>query len=114
MGDFYDTENELKNKESKKEYKNRRDRETSDLQAVLKKPEGRRVIYKILCECGVFKASFSMNSMTTSFNEGKRDVGLSLLAELDLAEPNVYSQMLKEHFSEVKSKQDKSKEDVNV
>ena len=110
---FYDDEIIDKNKESKKEYKNRRDREISDLQAVLKKPEGRRVVYKILCECGVFKASFALNSNTTAFNEGKRDIGLGLLAELDLAEPNVYSQMLKEHFSEIKSKQDKSKEEIN-
>lgn len=111
---FYDTEYELKNKESKKEFNRRRDREITDLKVVLKIPEGRRTVYKILCECGVFKASFTQNSNTTAFNEGRRDIGLSLLAELDLAEPNVYSQMLKEHFSEAKSKkQDKSKEEVN-
>jgi hypothetical protein len=107
---FYDSENEVKIKESVKEYKNRKDREISDLQSVLKKPEGRRVVYKILCECGVFKASFTMNSMTTAFNEGKRDIGLGLLAQLDLAEPQIYSQMLKEHFSEAKSKKDTKEE----
>ena len=108
---FYTDEIEEKNKESRKEYSRRRDREVDDLRKVLKMPEGRRFVYKMLCECGVFKASFSLNSMTTSFNEGKRDIGLALLAELDLAEPQVYSQMLKEHFSELKSKRDKSKEE---
>jgi len=111
MDNFYDTEAEAKVKESRKEYKNRKDREISDLQTVLKKPEGRRVVYKILCDCGVFKASFALNSNTTAFNEGKRDIGLGLLAELDLAEPQIYSQMLKEHFSEAKSKKDKKEEE---
>jgi hypothetical protein len=109
---FYDTEIESKNKENKKEFQRRREREIDDLQKVLKSPEGRRVIYKILSECGVFKASFSLNSMSTAFNEGKRDIGIMLLKDLDEAEPNAYSQMLKEHFSELKSKkQDKKSEE---
>jgi hypothetical protein len=109
---FYSDAIDNKNKESRVEYRRRKDRELDDLKTVLKKPEGRRVIYKILCECGVFKASFSMNSMTTSFNEGRRDIGLALLKDLDEAEPNAYSQMLTEHFSELKSKKPKQ-EGVN-
>jgi hypothetical protein len=112
LDNFYDSEIETKNKESKKEYKLRRDRETDDLRVVLKKPEGRRFVYKVLCECGVFKASFTLNSMQSAFNEGRRDIGLALLKLLDEAEPNAYSQMLTEHFSELKSKKPKM-EDVN-
>jgi hypothetical protein len=104
LDNFYTDEIEEKNKESKKEYSKRKDRELDDLKVVLKKPEGRRVVYKILCDCGVFKASFTQNSNTTAFNEGKRDIGLGLLADLDKVEPNAYSQMLIEHFSELKSK----------
>lgn len=111
MDNFYTDEIEAKNKESKKEYSRRKDRELDDLKVVLKKPEGRRVIYKLLCECGVFKASFSLNSMQTSFSEGRRDIGLSLLKDLDEAEPNAYSQMLTEHFSELKSKKPKAEEE---
>ena len=111
MDKFYDTEIEAKNKESKKDFVKRKERELSDLQSVLKKPEGRRLVYKILSECGVFKASFSLNSQTTAFNEGKRDIGLALLKDLDIADPNAYSQMLSEHFSELKSKKPESKEE---
>ena len=110
MGDFYDTDIEKKNKESLKEFTRRKDRETDDLKVVLKKPEGRRFVYKMLNECGVFKASFTLNSMQTAFNEGKRDIGLALLADLDKAEPQAYSQMLTEHFSELKSKKPKEEE----
>jgi hypothetical protein len=110
MDNFYDTEAELKNKESKKEYKNRKDRELDDLKVVLKLPEGRRFIYWMLSSVGVWNTSFSLNSMQTSFNEGRRDVGLMLLKQLDEAEPNVHSQMLKEHYSELKSKKPKTEE----
>lgn len=101
----YSDDIEQFNKESRKAYLKRRAREITDLQKVLKLPEGRRLLYKILCECGVFKASFTQNSNTTAFNEGKRDIGLLLLKELDAAEPQAYSQMLREHFSELKSKE---------
>jgi hypothetical protein len=109
MENFIDSDNDTKSKESRAEYKRRRDREINDLQSVLKKPEGRRFVYKMLSECGVFRASFSLNSMQTAFNEGKRDIGLALLRELDEAEPHAYTQMLTEHFSELKSKKLKDK-----
>jgi hypothetical protein len=107
---FYTDEIDAKNKESRKEYHKRKDRELNDLQKVLKVPEGRRFVYKMLSECGVFKASFSLNSMQTAFQEGKRDIGLALLRDLDEAEPQAYSQMLREHFSELKSKKPKEEE----
>lgn len=110
---FYTDEIDAKNKETRTEYKRRRDREIDDLRAVLKLPQGRRFVYKVLCECGVFKSSFTQNSLQSAFNEGKRDIGLELLRALDETEPMAYTQMLQEHFSELKSKQkqDKPKED---
>jgi hypothetical protein len=108
----YSDEFEAKNKESAKEFRKRREREIADLQQVLKQPHGRRFVYRVLCECGAFKASFTQNSMTMAFNEGKRDIGLMLLKALDEAEPQAYSQMLREHYSELKSKkQDKTTEE---
>ena len=107
---FYTDEIEKKNKESRLEYKRRRDREIDDLREVLKRPSGRRFAYKVLSECGVFKASFSQNSLTIAFNEGKRDIGLALLADLNEAEPMAYTQMLQEHYSELKSKKPKTED----
>jgi hypothetical protein len=104
---FYSDAIEEKNKEAQKEYTRKKDREIDDLKTVLKKPEGRRFVYKVLSECGVFKASFSLNSMQTAFQEGRRDIGILLLKMLDEAEPQAYSQMLTEHFSELKSKKPK-------
>ena len=95
------------NKEVQKEFEKRRTREIDDLQKVLKIPEGRRLIWRILSEAGVFKASFSLNSMQTAFNEGRRDIGIWLIQDVDRAEPNAYAQMQREYYSELKSKQAK-------
>lgn len=98
------------NEESKQEFIKRREREISDLQKVLRVPEGRRLILRILSEAGVVRASFSLNSMQTAFNEGKRDIGVWLLKDLDEAEPMAFSQMLREYYSELKSKKAKQEE----
>ena len=98
------------NAESQQEAAKKRDRDISDIQRILKVPEGRRLILRILSETGLFRASFSLNSMQTAFNEGKRDIGAWLLKDLDEAEPMAFSQMLREYFSELKSKKAKQEE----
>ena len=71
------------NADNQKEYNRRRERELDDLKKILKIPEGRRFVLRVLGEAGMFHASFSLNSMQTSFNEGKRDIGLWLMKDLD-------------------------------
>lgn len=101
---------EEENAKKEKEYQKSHDRDVADLKKILKLPEGRRLILKFLTETGVVSASFSLNSMQTAFYEGKRDVGLWLLKRLDEAEPMAFSQMLREYFSELKSKKNKQEE----
>lgn len=98
------------NKDSQKEFDKRRIRELDDLQKVLKIPEGRRLIRRLLEEAGIFKASFSQNSMLTAFNEGKRDQGLWLIRDIDEADPNAYAQIQREYYSELKSRKAKQEE----
>ena len=101
---------DAENEKAAKRRERVRSREIDDIKAVLKRPEGRRLALRILSQTGLFHASFSLNSMQTSFNEGKRDIGLWLLADIDLADPMAYSQMLREHYSELKSRQKKQEE----
>jgi hypothetical protein len=103
---------EEKNKENQKEFEKRRNREILDLCKVLKGPEGRRFVLRVLSEAGMFRASFSQNSMQTAFNEGKRDIGLWLMKDLDEAEPMAYSQILREYYSELKSKKAKQESET--
>lgn len=97
-------------------------RDQSDLRKLLNLPEGRRFIWKLWSETGVFRASFTLNSNQTAFNEGRRDIGLAILLEVQKAKPDAYAQMQREFTSEINSlgpqqsavKQPKSKEKPNV
>ncbi len=66
---------------------------SSALARVMKTPEGRSVIYMILEETGLYNATFAGNSMDIYMN-GKRGVGLWLLAAMDDIDPTCYPRML--------------------
>lgn len=82
------------NKAQKKDEILQRQKE-DDLVALLSTKSGRRFYWNLLCECGIFTESFTGNS-TTFFNEGKRAVGLRLLADVNDFAPESYPLMLKE------------------
>lgn len=67
----------------------------NDLKTVLSTVEGRRFYWNLLCDCGIFKESFTGNSHTF-YNEGKRSVGLLHLANVNDICPEAYTLMLKE------------------
>lgn len=58
--------------------------------------QGRSYTWWLLGLCGVFRTSFTGNS-ATFFNEGKRDIGLHVLADLQREFPEQYLQMTKEN-----------------
>jgi hypothetical protein len=55
---------------------------------------GRRIVWGILEECGVFRTSFTGNS-ETFFREGRRAIGLWAL-DLAAANPDIFAQMMAE------------------
>lgn len=113
MSNFH-LEESSKEEESKKlkEYQKRlKDREVEDLKKILAHPEGRRFIWRLLSESGVFRTSFTGNS-TTFFNEGKRDIGLLILSEVMKADMSKFTQMQNE-FSNEQKKQKIELGDIN-
>ena len=100
---------EEKQKERSEKERRRRDREVADLKKVLSIPEGRRFIWKLMSESGVFRTSFTGNS-STFFNEGRRDIGLLILNEVMASKPEAFTQMQREFISEQKANE-KQKED---
>jgi hypothetical protein len=60
-------------------------------------PDGRLWTWRVLCACGVFHSSWDPHAGRTSFNEGRRDVGLQLLADVNRICPELYGQMQKEN-----------------
>ena len=63
---------------------------------LLQNKQGRSWLWWLLGECGVFRTSFTGNS-ATFFNEGKRDIGLKLMADLTREFPDAYMTMTKEN-----------------
>ena len=75
----------------------RRRKELEDLRWLLGHPQGRRIAARLLDEAGVYRSSFSHSGSVMAFNEGKRHIGLFLIAELIEASPDGFMKVLKEH-----------------
>lgn len=73
-----------------------RTRELDDLRDLLAHPAGRRFVWRLLDHCGVFRSTFTGHGARDAFNEGARNVGLFLMAEVTDADPNAFTTMLKE------------------
>lgn len=73
----------------------RRKQEIEDFKWLLAHKQGRRIAWRLLSKAGVFRTSMTGNSQTF-FNEGRRDMGLWVLAEINEVSPDSYVQMLKE------------------
>jgi hypothetical protein len=65
------------------------------LKAVLATPEGRRVLAELLDRAGLYKTSWDP-SARIHFNEGRRNFGLELLANIQDADEALYLEMERE------------------
>ncbi|BCS54773.1 hypothetical protein [Geobacter sp. SVR] len=91
----------------------RREQQIDDMKAVMSTPEGRRFIWRQLGEAGVFRPSFVAGSPdTTSFNEGSRNCGLLLLAEIMSEAPENFLIMQKEAIEN--ERRNKKETDRNI
>jgi hypothetical protein len=68
----------------------------SDLRAVLATDAGRRYVWYLLGQTGLYRTSFATHSNQMSFNEGQRNVGLKLQAEVIEVDPSAYLKMINE------------------
>lgn len=70
--------------------------EADDLKWMMSSKRGRRIIWRLLEQSGVYRLSFSQNAMTMAFNEGNRNFGLALLSKVHELSPESYSTMVQE------------------
>jgi hypothetical protein len=96
MSEQYNTANSSSVRRARKSEKIRRDEELEDLRIVMKTKPGRRLLWRMFGECGIFSSSFTKDPHTTNFNEGKRSIGLFLLTEVGEADPKAMSVMMTE------------------
>lgn len=65
---------------------------------IMSSVEGRVWIWEILSRCHIYSTSFSTNALSMAFQEGERNIGLMINAEVT-AKPlyELYQQMVKEN-----------------
>lgn len=88
--------------EADKSTRARLDRETeeADVKWLMSSKRGRRVIWRLLEQSGVFRLSFNTNAMQMAFNEGGRNFGNKTLALIHMHCPELYPTMVKENTNE--------------
>lgn len=82
-------------KKKEKINKTKRFLEAEEIKSILSTKLGRRFIWRHMSDAGIFTSCFTGNS-ATFFNEGKRDVGLKILAEVMEYSPDSFVTMMKE------------------
>ena len=97
-------ENDLRSKLAK-------DTEEADLKWLMGSKRGRRIVWRLLDRAGVFRLSFNTNSMTMAFNEGNRNEGLRILAQVHALCPELYPVMVKEQIHDNRNADDGSHND---
>ena len=86
-----------------------KDTEEADLKWLMGSKRGRRIVWRLLDRAGVFRLSFNTNSMTMAFNEGNRNEGLRILAQIHTLCPELYPVMVKEQTHDNRNADDGSR-----
>lgn len=77
---------------------NARRQEIEDFKWVAAHPQGRRFLWRFLGMAGIYRQSMVTGSSdVTSFNEGRRSLGLALMDEFHAHSLEAYLRMVKEH-----------------
>lgn len=73
----------------------RADRDRGDIQAVMSTPAGRRMMWRFIGECGIYKSIF-IPSSEIYYRAGRHDLGLWLVAQIMDTCPQDYLLMQRE------------------
>lgn len=73
-----------------------REQRLADMAMLLSTRPGRRFVWSLMADCGIFRSSFDNSGSVTAFNEGRREIGLRVLADVNEAAPEQYLVMLRE------------------
>lgn len=70
--------------------------EIEDFKWLLKHRPGRRIVWKLMSDAGVFRSVFNHSGSVMAFNEGQRAQGLKLLMSIMEHAPEAFTLMQKE------------------
>jgi hypothetical protein len=73
-----------------------KENEETDIKWLMGTKRGRRILWRLMDQSGVFRLSFNTNAMQMAFAEGNRNFGNRMLAMIHDQCPELYSVMVKE------------------
>ena len=73
-----------------------RETEEGDIKWLMGSRRGRRIVWRLLEQAGVFRASFNTKAMAMAFAEGNKNGGLRLLSQIHALCPELYPTMVRE------------------
>ena len=79
-----------------------RAQEVDDMKWLMGHKQGRRIMWRVLAQAGVYRTSFTPNALTMAFNEGQRHVGSHWLGELMNTCPEQFNVMNTEQDANAK------------
>lgn len=65
------------------------------MDSLMSLPAGRRFLWRLLTQSGVFRSSFSPDPLVMAMNEGQRNVGLRVVGAIMAACPEKYLDMMR-------------------
>lgn len=74
-----------------------RRRELDDLKWLMGHAQGRRFVWRLLDRAGIYRTSFNTSGSVMALNEGRREMGLFVLAEVGEAAPEGFLKLLREN-----------------
>lgn len=79
--------------------------ELDDIKWLMGSKRGRRIVWRLLAEARLYQQSFDGNANWAIFNEGKRSVGLKLMAQIHAVDggADAYALMCNEARTKVKA-----------
>lgn len=83
--------------------------EIDDLKWLMGHVQGRRIVWRLLRQYGVFRSSFSQNPIEMAFLEGKRNDGIKLYADILEHAPERHAEMINEDRKKWQTKSQQSK-----
>lgn len=95
-----DEEQEALLAEEAKKQKLRRDNELNDLRLICETEHGRRFIWRLIEQAGVWRTTYTGEALSAAFAEGKRNTGLKVFSDVMEACPDQYLAMAKEASEE--------------
>jgi hypothetical protein len=69
----------------------------ADLKWQMGTKQGRRFVWRLLAEAGVYRTSFHTNGSMFACNEGRKQIGLMLIGEINVHCPDSFVLMMKEN-----------------